>query len=51
MGLEIKIAHHETPIRYSEVTVFDSREVVYQISTAVPCLGQVNKPLPDLPCL
>jgi hypothetical protein len=31
---------YETPITYSEVTVFDSREVVYQISTEVRCLGQ-----------
>jgi hypothetical protein len=31
---------YETPITYSEVTVFDSREVVYRISTEVPCLGQ-----------
>ena len=35
---------YETPIIYSEVTVFDSREVVYQISTVVPCLGQVGDP-------
>lgn len=35
---------YETPITYSEVTVFDSREVVYQISTVVPCLGQVGDP-------
>jgi len=31
---------YETAITYSEVTVFDSREVVYQISTEVSCLGQ-----------
>jgi hypothetical protein len=31
---------YETPITYSEVTVFDSREVVYRTSTEVPCLGQ-----------
>ena len=35
---------YETPISYSEVTVFDSREVVYQISTVVPCLGQAGDP-------
>ena len=35
---------YETPITYSEVTVFDSREVVYRISTVVPCLGQVVDP-------
>jgi hypothetical protein len=35
---------YETPITYSEVTVFDSREVVYQISTVVPCVGQVVDP-------
>jgi len=31
---------YETPITYSEVTVFDSREVVFRTSTEVPCLGQ-----------
>ena len=31
---------YETPITYYEVTVFDSREVVYRISAEVPCLGQ-----------
>ena len=31
---------YETPITYSEVTVFDSRQVVYRTSTEVPCLGQ-----------
>jgi hypothetical protein len=31
---------YERTITYSEVTVFDSREVVYRISTEVPCLGQ-----------
>jgi hypothetical protein len=36
---------YETPITYSEVTVFDSREVVYQSSTIVPCLGEVGDPL------
>lgn len=35
---------YETPITYSEVSVFDTREVVYQISTVVPCLGQVGDP-------
>ena len=35
---------YETPITYSEVTVFDSREVVYRISTVSPCLGQVGDP-------
>jgi len=34
----------ETTITYSEVTVFESREIVYQISTAVPCLAQVGDP-------
>jgi hypothetical protein len=35
---------YETPITYSELTVFDSREIVYRISTVVPCLGQVVNP-------
>jgi hypothetical protein len=37
---------YETPIiTYSEITVFDSREVVYRISTEVPCRGpQVGDP-------
>jgi hypothetical protein len=35
---------YETPITYSELTVFDSREIVYQISGVVPCLGQVGDP-------
>lgn len=35
---------YETPITYSQVTVFDNREVVYQISTVVPCLGEVGDP-------
>ena len=35
---------YETPITYSELTVFDSREIVYRISTVVPCLGQVADP-------
>src|SRR6266852_5251805 len=39
-----KPSPYETPITYSELTVFDSREVVYQISTVVPCLGQVGDP-------
>jgi hypothetical protein len=39
-----KPSPYETPITYSELTVFDSREVVYQISTVVPCLGQVVDP-------
>jgi hypothetical protein len=30
----------DSSITYSEVTVFDSREVVYRTSTEVPCLGQ-----------
>jgi hypothetical protein len=33
---------YETQISHSEVTVFDTREVVYQISTIVSCLGQVG---------
>jgi len=39
-----KPSPYETPITYSELTVFDSREVVYQISTVVPCLGEVADP-------
>ena len=39
-----KPSPYETPITYSELTVFDSREVVYQISTVVPCLGLVVDP-------
>jgi hypothetical protein len=35
---------YETPITYSEVTVFDNHEVVYRVSTAVPCLGEVGDP-------
>jgi hypothetical protein len=35
---------YETPITYSEVTVFDTREIVYRTSTVVPCLGQVGDP-------
>jgi len=35
---------YETPITFSEVSVFDTREVVYQISTVVTCLGQVGDP-------
>jgi hypothetical protein len=35
---------YETPITYSDVTVFDSREVVYRTSTVAPCLGQVGDP-------
>lgn len=35
---------YETPITYSDLTVFDSREVVYQISTVAPCLGQGGDP-------
>lgn len=35
---------YETPITYSELSVFDSREVVYRISTVVPCLGHVGDP-------
>jgi hypothetical protein len=31
---------YETPITYSQVTVFDSGEVVYQISNEVHCLRQ-----------
>ena len=39
-----RLEPYETPITYSELTVFDSREIVYQISTVVPCLGQVANP-------
>src|SRR5258708_17704908 len=35
---------YDTPITYSEVTVFDSREVVHQTSTVFPCLGDVGDP-------
>jgi hypothetical protein len=35
---------YETPITYSELTVFESREVVFQSSTVVPCLGEVGDP-------
>lgn len=35
---------YETTITYSDVTVFDSRDVVYRISTVAPCLGQVGNP-------
>ena len=35
---------YETPISYSELSVFDSREIVYRISTVAPCLGHVGDP-------
>jgi hypothetical protein len=35
---------YETARTYSEVTVFDSREVEYRISTVVRCLGQPADP-------
>jgi hypothetical protein len=35
---------YETPVAYSELTVFDNGEVMYQISTAAPCLGEVGDP-------
>ncbi len=35
---------YETPITYSALTVFDTREVVYELSTVVLCLGQVGDP-------
>jgi hypothetical protein len=35
---------YETQITYSEVTVLDSREIVYRISTVVLCRGQVGDP-------
>lgn len=35
---------YETPIVYSELTVFESREVVYRISALAPCLGEVGDP-------
>jgi hypothetical protein len=35
---------YENSITYSELTVFDSREIVYQISTVVRCLGEVGDP-------
>ena len=35
---------YETAITYSEVTVFESREVVHRTSTAVSCLGEVGDP-------
>jgi hypothetical protein len=39
-----KPSPYETPITYSILRVFDNREVVYQISTVVPCLGLVVDP-------
>jgi hypothetical protein len=39
-----KPSPYETSITYSELTVFDSGEVKYEISTVVPCLGQVVDP-------
>src|SRR6266446_4263527 len=39
-----KPSPYETSNTYSELTVFDSRMVVYQISTVVPCLGQIVDP-------
>jgi hypothetical protein len=35
---------YETPITYSELTVFVSGEVLYQTSAVAPCLGQVGDP-------
>ena len=35
---------NETAVTYSDVTVFDNREVVYRTSTAVACLGDVGDP-------
>lgn len=35
---------YETPITYSDISVFDSREVVFRISTVAPCLGQAGDP-------
>jgi len=35
---------YETPLTYSELTVFYSREVVYRISKVAPCLGQIADP-------
>lgn len=39
-----KPSPYETPITYSELTVFDSGEVVYQTSAVAPCLGQAGDP-------
>jgi hypothetical protein len=39
-----KPSPYETPISYSELTVFDSGEVVYQTSAVAPCLGQAVDP-------
>jgi hypothetical protein len=35
---------YDTPITYAETTVLDSREIVYRVSSVVPCLGQVGDP-------
>jgi len=35
---------YETPITYSELTVFVSGEVMYRTSAVAPCLGQVGDP-------
>ena len=39
-----KPSPYETPISYSELTVFESGEVVYRTSAVAPCLGQVGNP-------
>ena len=35
---------YDTPITYSEITVFDNREVVYRRSTEAPCMGEIGDP-------
>src|SRR5437879_6713606 len=39
-----KPSPYETPVTYSELTVFDSGEVVYRTSAVAPCLGQAADP-------
>ena len=39
-----KTSPYETSNTYSELTVFDSRVVMYQVSTVVSCLGQIVDP-------
>jgi len=39
-----KPSPYETPISYSQLTVFESGEVVYRTSAVAPCLGQVGDP-------
>ncbi len=39
-----KPSPYETPISYTELNVFDSRDVVYEVSTLAPCLGERADP-------